>query len=258
MVLDWFSQWSQSLNLPKDTGALGTAPDPFMTIPKGKYAPTPTPTPTPTSGRVNNPDNNGTGVNEDIRQRIKLIRLNYNYPDWFENTMNWTLSEKISVQEFKNAHNDLIERGMLTLRNGGTAPSGGSSNYVQGHLDELYRIHGEQESRITDAYDHRMILEGHREKAFVDRQDIWSSITDLHTDHAEQETRISSNAAAIASHGHDYAGSNHSHGNGNGTDCEWYDIGCKMDQGFAGIGKLALIGGLAVGGIFLLKMRLGK
>jgi hypothetical protein len=40
--------------------------------------------------------------------------------------------------------------------------------------------------------------------------------------------------------------------------CAWYDIGCKMNEGFAGLGKLALIGGLAVVGIFLLKMRLGK
>ena len=40
--------------------------------------------------------------------------------------------------------------------------------------------------------------------------------------------------------------------------CAWYDIQCHVSEGFEGLGKLALIGGVAVVGIFLLKMRLGK
>ena len=40
--------------------------------------------------------------------------------------------------------------------------------------------------------------------------------------------------------------------------CPWYDIQCHVSEGFEGLGKLALIGGVAVVGIWLLKMRLGK
>jgi len=51
----------------------------------------------------------------------------------------------------------------------------------------------------------------------------------------------------------------HTHeGMGGVKECEWYDIGCKMNKGFEGLGKLALIGGAAIIGIWLLKMRLGK
>jgi len=51
----------------------------------------------------------------------------------------------------------------------------------------------------------------------------------------------------------------HTHkGMGVVKECAWYDIGCKMNEGFAGLGKLALIGGAAIIGIWLLKMRLGK
>jgi len=55
------------------------------------------------------------------------------------------------------------------------------------------------------------------------------------------------------------ADASHTHANGGGAEkCAWYDIGCQMQEGFEGLGKLALIGGVAVVGIWLLKMRLGK
>jgi hypothetical protein len=50
----------------------------------------------------------------------------------------------------------------------------------------------------------------------------------------------------------------HTHECTNCGECEFWDIGCKMNEGFEGLGKLALIGGIALVGIFLLKMRLGK
>ena len=55
------------------------------------------------------------------------------------------------------------------------------------------------------------------------------------------------------------ADASHTHANGGGAEkCAWYDIACQMQEGFEGLGKLALIGGVAVVGIWLLKMRLGK
>ena len=48
----------------------------------------------------------------------------------------------------------------------------------------------------------------------------------------------------------------HKHNDSGG--CPWYDIQCHVSEGFEGLGKLALIGGVAVVGIWLLKMRLGK
>ena len=44
----------------------------------------------------------------------------------------------------------------------------------------------------------------------------------VHRLHTEQEGRISENAKAIATHGHDYAGIDHTHTNGNGNGIPWY------------------------------------
>ena len=76
-------------------------------------------------------------------------------------------------------------------------------------------------------------------------------------------SKIQGQATSCANSIGQKADMSHTHAGGGGVkECEWWNIFCKMqtqiDEGFQGLGKLALIGGLAVGGIFLLKMRLGK
>ena len=69
-------------------------------------------TTTATPGRFETPTN-VTGINTEVQERINLIRQFYTYPDWFENTMNWTLSGQISANEFIDAHNNLLDSGIL-------------------------------------------------------------------------------------------------------------------------------------------------
>jgi len=78
----------------------------------------------------------------------------------------------------------------------------------------------------------------------------------LHDKHIDQEGRISENAQAIATHGHDYAGIDHTH-NGGGGDCEFWDLGCHFGKSMEGLGKLALIGVVAFFIFMLIKKRLG-
>ena len=89
----------------------------------------------------------------------------------------------------------------------------------------------------------------------VTRQDQEDII--LHEKHLDQETRISANADAIATHGHNYAGIDHTHANGaTKGSCQWWDIQCQFSKGMEGLGKLALLGVIAFFAFMLIKMRL--
>ena len=50
----------------------------------------------------------------------------------------------------------------------------------------------------------------------------------------------------------------HSHG-GNGTSqkCEWWNIGCKLEDFQSDVGKFAILGGLGIVAFFVLKKRIG-
>ena len=49
----------------------------------------------------------------------------------------------------------------------------------------------------------------------------------------------------------------HTHGSSGKAECGFWDIQCKIDEGFAGLGKLALIGGVGILAFFLIKKRIG-
>ena len=203
-------------------------------------------------GRNNNAGTQATGVNQTASMRISDIRSNYNYPNWFDTTMGYFRDGKISSQAFESAYANLAKQGLITLKTGGTpATTGGFSksqieqimiDYYGDDIKRLDRIHGEQEKRITAAKRPKSEVE----QILIDY--YGDDIKRLDAGHANQEDRISS----------------HTHANTTTppNECEWWNIFCKMqtqiDEGFQGLGKLALIGGLAVVGIFLLKMRLGK
>ena len=87
----------------------------------------------------------------------------------------------------------------------------------------------------------------------VTRQDEEDII--LHEKHKDQETRISANADAIATHGHDYSGIDHTHANGEKA-CEWWDLQCQFSKGMEGLGKLALLGVIAFFAFMIIKKRL--
>ena len=204
-------------------------------------------------GRNNNAGTQATGVNQTASMRISDIRSNYNYPSWFDTTMGYFRDGKISSQAFESAYANLAKQGLITLKTGGTpATTGGFSKSQIEKIIEDY--HGDDVSLLhtnisgvgdtqTAAKTHRDSIEGKIDAATLEHATFWDEFSTLHTKHTNQENRISS-------HTHE--------GMGGVKPCAWYDIGCKMNEGFAGLGKLALIGGLAVVGIFLLKMRLGK
>ena len=204
-------------------------------------------------GRNNNAGTQATGVNQTASLRISNIRSNYNYPNWFDTTMGYFRDGKISSQAFESAYANLAKQGLITLKTGGTpATTGGFSKSQIEKIIEDY--HGDDVSLLhtnisgvgdtqTAAKTHRDSIEGKIDAATLEHATFWDEFSTLHTKHTNQEDRISS-------HTHE--------GMGGVKECAWYDIGCKMNEGFAGLGKLALIGGLAIGGIWLLKMRLGK
>ena len=158
---------------------------------------------------------------------------------------------KFPRKHYKNAANNLLNEGHMKPKPNFLTFTGEQNKAIDQRIKTLYgddikrldRIHGEQETRITAGKTHRDSIEGKIDAATLEHASFWDEFSTLHEKHSNQEDRISS----------------HTHAGGGGVkECEWYDIGCKMNEGFAGLGKLALIGGLAVGGIFLLKMRLGK
>jgi len=223
--------------------------------------------------------NRASGKNA-LKQNIANIRQNFSYPAWFENTMKWTESGQISETEFYNAFDYASSQGAIKLKTTTPKliPNPNAPAYVrptfahdtdQYGYDYLYgerdfksdediwkrfsedlTRHEEQESRITDAHKHRLSIES---KVETGQQSLWDSITELHGKHVDQETRITRNAEMIGSHKHDEPPK---------CDCAFWDlpchIGCRAGEAFEGLGKFALIGGVAVVGIWLLKMRLGK
>ena len=193
--------------------------------------------------------NNEIGVN--VKLLVEQYKKNFNYPSWFENTMNWALEGKISPQSLQLAADNLLNRGDMTMKPAAKAGFDKSKieHYIeQYHGDDIKLLH-EHASRfgtkLEEAKGERTSLQGKIDKLNLD-SDLF------HTMHLDQESRITRNAENIGKKSD--IGHKHSESGG----CPWYDIQCHVSEGFEGLGKLALIGGVAVVGIFLLKMRLGK
>jgi hypothetical protein len=216
-----------------------------------------------TGGRTGQ-GNNETGVNQTVLDTIRDVRQHYDYPDWFENTMNWAESGKISYSEFSNAYNNLLSQNLITpiydRPNGDPHLPPSTSNptfeslypkqtsqlikmgkdmtQLGKYQTELGDIAvrqdetiGQHRSELDAAKLHRDINQEKADKNAQSIQDLWNNL----------------GMKANIDHTHARNGK-----------CEWYDLGCKMNEGFEGLGKLALIGGAAIIGIWLLKMRLRK
>ena len=227
------------------------------------------------NGRNHNSGTQQTGLNQTASMRVSGIKSNYDYPSWFDNTMTWFEEGKISSQAFENAYANLTKQGLITLKKNAVPTTSGyvrptfahdsdkyGFDYLYGARDfqsdediwkkgiePLHDKHKEQQLYIDKKIEG--LYETRRTKKQIEQILIdfyGDDIKRLDAGHASQEDRISQKA-----------GKGHIHnGGGESEECAWYDIGCKMDEGFAGLGKLALIGGAAIIGIWLLKMRLGK
>ena len=187
------------------------------------------------------------GTNVDLL--IAAYRREYNYPSWFNNTLGYAEKGQISAEALQNAANNLLNNGTMTRK-----PMYESKMDSKRVREIIEDYHGDDVSLLhtnisgvgdaqTAAKTHRDSIEGKIDAATLEHASFWDEFSTLHEKHSNQEDRISS-------HTHE--------GMGGVKECAWYDIGCKMNEGFAGLGKLALIGGAAIIGIWLLKMRLGK
>ena len=197
------------------------------------------------SGR-NETATNHLGVN--VKLLVEQYRKNFNYPSWFENTMNWALEGKISPQSLQLAADNLLNRGDMTMKPAPKAEldKGRIEHYIeQYHGDDIKLLHEHASdfgTSLQDAKKERTSLQGKIDKLNLDSQ----LFHDMHTD---QETRITRNAEMIGSHTHNDEGKT--------CDCEWYDIACKFDCASGTIGKIAIVGGIGILAFFLLKKRIG-
>ena len=178
---------------------------------------------------------------------IDVYREQYTYPSWFNNTLGYAEKGQISAQALQNAANNLLNSGDMVRKPQftGLTPTDRKREtekiLVDYYGDDITRLtegHTMQEARLTTGMEERASIQNKIQTNTDSIQAMWDSIG--------QKADMS-----------------HTHAGGGGVkECEWWNIFCKMqtqiDEGFQGLGKLALIGGLAVGGIFLLKMRLGK
>jgi hypothetical protein len=121
------------------------------------------------------------------------------YYDYIVNGDHWTFGKMVdksvrwtesNAQQYRNKGYSVVKVGDTggilkpkpPITNGGgttTTGSGYSKSYIDEHIDRLYRIHEEQEGRITDAYDHRTSIEGKVETGIAARDKIHNTLSDL-------------------------------------------------------------------------------
>ncbi len=114
-------------------------------------------------------------------------------------------------------------------------------NYHGDDIDRLDKIHGEQEKRITEAYEHRISIENKIDSAKLEHDDFHSKFDNIGIALQESKTHRDSIESKVDSH---------THGNGEKSSCDIWDIQCQINKGISGI---AVLGALGVGGYLLLK-----
>ena len=177
------------------------------------------------TGRNNQASTLGTNVT----LLVETYRQQYNYPSWFENTLGYAESGQINALALQQAAGNLLDQGHMTRKpqfNQGLSPTDRKretetviEDYFGDDITRLTEGHTMQEARLTTGMEERASIQNKIQTNTDSIQDIWNSI----------------GQKADMSHTHE--------GMGGVKECAWYDIGCKMNEGFAGLGKLALIGG---------------
>jgi len=112
----------------------------------------------------------------------------------------------------------------------------------------LYDNHKSQESRITQGYEHRKSIDNKLENVFDEHKNIHENLTKLGND-----TRVLGDKLVEAKNERDRIEAKiKTGGNDNNSECEWWDINCKINQGTEDIKNTALMLGAVGIGAFLL------
>ena len=210
------------------------------------------------SGRTNKSGSQQTGVNQTASLRIADIRSNYNYPNWFDTTMGYFRDGRISSQAFESAYANLAKQGLITLKTGGTpaTPSGSFESLFPKQTSQLIKIG--QDTTALGQINVRQdeTLAGYRSEldaAFMGRE---SNLTNISMNTGKIEELFTGQQTIFDSI-KQKSNRDHTHGSSGKAECGFWDIQCKIDEGFQGLGKLALIGGVGILAFFLIKKRIG-
>ena len=197
-------------------------------------------------------NNNGILVNNSSSQQAKLFvdayRTNFHYPAWFENTLGFAESGQINVQELQRSADDLLNRGIMTVKRGvgEMTPTDRKRetekilvNYYGDDIDLLHSNVDMLGTTMTESFD---LAQAGRE---ANQSNITSNTSKIEELFSGQEN-IYDSIGQKADKSHKHAGG--------GDDCGMFGINCI----FQDVGKYAVIAGVGILAFFLLKKRISK
>jgi hypothetical protein len=208
-------------------------------------------------------NNNGILVNNSSSQQVKnnvaMIRRNYTYPAWFENTLQFAFDGRISEVELNRAVDNLSNQGLLKLSADPIArPTMNQSfeSLYPKQTQQLIKI-GQDTTALGDIVTRQDATDaGFRselDQALLGRQANQANIT-ANTSKIEE---LFSGQQNIYKSIEGKADKGHKHACTDCGECEWYDVFCKMGNFQSEVGKYAIIAGVGIVAFFLLKKRLG-
>ena len=200
---------------------------------------------------MNGRNNQGILTNNTSSQQAKLFvdayRRDFNYPAWFENTLNFAQNGQISVLELQRAADNLLNQGLMTVKRGvgemtPTDRKRETEKIIQNYYgDDINLLHGNVEmlgTTMTESFD---LAQAGRE---ANQSNITSNTGKIENLITEQQN-IYDSIGQKSDKSHTHAGT--------GKDCGMFGINCL----FQDMGKYALIAGGGIVGFFLLKKRIG-
>ena len=197
-------------------------------------------------------NNNGILVNNSSSQQAKLFvdayRTNFHYPAWFENTLGFAESGQINVQELQRSADDLLNRGIMTVKRGvgEMTPTDRKRetekilvNYYGDDIDLHHSNVDMLGTTMTESFD---LAQAGRK---ANQSNITSNTSKIEELFSGQEN-IYDSIGQKADKSHKHAGG--------GDDCGMFGINCI----FQDVGKYAVIAGVGILAFFLLKKRISK
>lgn len=122
-------------------------------------------------------------------------------------------------------------------------------SYHGDDISRLDKIHGEQEKRITEGYQHRLSLDNKIEGMYKDHENFYKTLGQLGDDN-----RVLGDKLVEAKNERDRIESKIGSSEGGKSECEWYDISCHIGKGSNDIKNTALmLGAVGVGALLLMR-----
>jgi hypothetical protein len=206
--------------------------------------------------KMNGRNNQGILTNNSSSQQIKLYvdayRRDFNYPAWFENTLNFAQNGQITLLELQRAADNLLNQGLMTVKRGvgemtPTDRKRETEKIIQNYYgDDINLLHSNVDmlgTTMTESFD---LAQAGRE---ANQSNITSNTSKIEELFSGQQNIYKSIEGK--------ADKGHSHGCTDCGECEWYDIFCKMGSFQSEVGKYAIIAGVGIVAFFLLKKRIG-